>query len=164
MLERPHVVEPVRQLDYDDACIMRHGEQQLAIVLDLLLGVRAECHLTDLGDTIDDVGDFFTQLGAQVFQADECIFDNVMHQRGNNRRRIEMKIRDDLRDFYAMRNVLFARRAFLARVRLLTVPIGVRDQLEVQAVAIVLDLVAQAQRQCRQRFRRFGCSKRWVHL
>jgi hypothetical protein len=139
MLQGAHVVEPVREFDHDDARIMRHRQQQLAIVLDLLLGVRAECHLTDLRDTIHDVGDFFAQLGAQVFQTNECIFDNIMNECGNNRSGIEMKIGDDLGDLDTMRDVLFPGRALLTGVRLLTVPIGVRDQLEVQAVAIVLD-------------------------
>ena len=45
VLERAHVVQAVGELDQDDARVLRHRQQQLAVVLDLLLGVRAELAL-----------------------------------------------------------------------------------------------------------------------
>ena len=38
VLERAHVVQPVAQLDDDDARVLRDRQQQLPVVLDLLLG------------------------------------------------------------------------------------------------------------------------------
>ena len=42
MLQRPHVVQPVAQLDDDDPGILGDAQQQLAVVLDLLFGRGAE--------------------------------------------------------------------------------------------------------------------------
>ena len=41
VLQRPHVVQPVGQLDDDDAGVLGDRQQQLAVVLDLLLGRRS---------------------------------------------------------------------------------------------------------------------------
>src|SRR2546422_7224802 len=41
-LQRPHVVQPVGELDDDDAGVLGNGQQELAIVLGLLLHRRPE--------------------------------------------------------------------------------------------------------------------------
>ena len=70
-------------------------------------------HFTDLGDAIDDVGDFVAELVAQVVERDERVFDDIVDEAGGDRSRVEVQVGEDLGDFDAVRDVLFARRALL---------------------------------------------------
>ena len=51
--ERPHVVQPVGQLDDDDADVVHHREQHLAIAFRLPILGREEIDFTQFGDAID---------------------------------------------------------------------------------------------------------------
>ena len=53
VLQRPHVVGAVGELDQDDADVARHREDHLAEVLRLLLLAAGEVDLADLGDAVD---------------------------------------------------------------------------------------------------------------
>ena len=50
-----HVVQPVGELDEDDADVLRHGQEHLADVLGLLLLVGPGAELGQLGDAVDEV-------------------------------------------------------------------------------------------------------------
>src|SRR6185369_10766425 len=66
-VERPHVVEPVRELDDDDAEIFRDRQEKLAIALDLaFLRGAAGGQLGDLGESVYDSGDLRSELGVDV--------------------------------------------------------------------------------------------------
>ena len=56
--ERPHVVKPVGQFDDDDADIVDHREQHLAIALSLPVFRGGEVDLAEFGDAVDAVRDF----------------------------------------------------------------------------------------------------------
>ncbi len=133
-LQRPHIMQTVRELDQDDAGVLGNGQQQLAIVLDLPVLRRVERQVADLRQAIDDLGDFLTELGLDVVNGDRRIFDDVVNQPARDGRRIQLKVHEDLRDFDAMRDVLVPRESLLAYVRLLAEPIGAREQLPVEAL------------------------------
>ena len=61
VVERPHVVQPIGELDQDDADVIHHRQQHLAEVLGLPLLAGREGDGADLGHALDDVGD----LGAE---------------------------------------------------------------------------------------------------
>ena len=61
VVQRSHVVEPVGELDEDDADVVHHRQQHLAEVLGLAFLGRGEPDRADLGHPLDDVGD----LGAE---------------------------------------------------------------------------------------------------
>jgi len=97
-LEGPHVVEPVRQLDDDDADVLRHGQQHLAEILRLFLllgGIRNFCQF---GDAIHQVGDFlaegFLELGVLV----EGVLNGVVKDAGRNGCRIHVHFRQNAGD------------------------------------------------------------------
>ena len=69
LLQGPHVVQPVGQLDDDDPGILGDRQQQLAVVLDLLLGRGAEGQVADLGQPVDDARDFRPELPGDVLGA-----------------------------------------------------------------------------------------------
>ena len=60
--ERAHVVQPVRQFDDDDADVLDHRQEHLAIVLGLSVFGGIKVDLTELGDAIHAGGDFFAEL------------------------------------------------------------------------------------------------------
>ena len=55
-VERAHVVQPVGELDQDDAHVARHREQHLAEALGLRFLARGELDLVELGHAVDHVG------------------------------------------------------------------------------------------------------------
>jgi hypothetical protein len=55
-VHRAHVVQPVGELDEDDADVARHREQHLAERLGLRLLARREAKLVELGEAVDEVG------------------------------------------------------------------------------------------------------------
>jgi len=66
MLERPHVVQAIGELDDDDARVLGDREQQLAVVLDLSLLRRPERPTRDLRQPIHDRRDLLTDLALDV--------------------------------------------------------------------------------------------------
>jgi len=90
-VERPHVVETIGQFDDDDACVLRDREQQLAVALDLPLLLRSTRRkLGDLGETVDDAGDFLPELLLDVGDRDSRIFDDIVDQPTGNRDGVEL--------------------------------------------------------------------------
>ena len=154
-IERAHVVEPVGELDDDDARIARHRHQQLAIVLGLLLGGRTEGQRLDLGQAIDEIGDLVPEVLAQAVQRDVGVFDDVVQQRRRDRRGVHLLLGQDGGDRDAMRDVVVAGEALLPMVRLRAHLIGARQHGEVEPVVLRRDrlrqLRGQNRRACRAR-------------
>ena len=84
VLQRPHVVQPVAQLDDDDARVLGDREQQLPVVLDLLLGRAPEGEARDLGEPVHDARDLAAELAGDVLGADVRILHHVVEQRGGD--------------------------------------------------------------------------------
>ena len=55
--DRAHVVQPVGELDQQDADVLRHRDEHLAHRRGLLLLPRVELEPVELGDAVDDRGD-----------------------------------------------------------------------------------------------------------
>ena len=68
VLQRAHVMQAVRQLHDDDPRITRDGEKQFAVVLDLLLGGRAEGQRRNLRQPIHDVGHLAAELVTNLLE------------------------------------------------------------------------------------------------
>ena len=77
-IQRAHIVQPVGELDDDDARVARDRHQQFAIVLRLLLGGRAEVQRRDLGEAVHQIGDLVSEVATQHVQGDIGIFDDVV--------------------------------------------------------------------------------------
>ncbi len=78
VLERPHVVETVGELDQDDADVVNHGQEHLAEVLRLTFLARGEGNGADLGDTLDDMRDFGAKQLGDALGRGQRVFDDVM--------------------------------------------------------------------------------------
>ncbi len=77
-MERPHIVQPVRQLHDQDPDIGRNRDHQFLEVLGLFCPVGAQLHLTQLGDAIDQGRNLRRKERAQLFECGRCILDRIM--------------------------------------------------------------------------------------
>ena len=114
MLERPHVVQAVGQLDEHDANVVDHGQHHLAQVFRLLLFARGEINFADLGDAFDNVRDLLAEFFADVDDGDRGIFYRVVQQARGDRDRIHLHFSENQGDFQRMDEVRFAGSAALA--------------------------------------------------
>jgi hypothetical protein len=102
-------VEAVRELDQDDADILRDREEQLAIVLDLPLLARLEGDVADLRDAVDDPGDLASELLLHVGVGDGRILDDIVNEPAGDGARIEVQLGEDFGDLDAVMEIGRAR-------------------------------------------------------
>ena len=114
--ERPHVVQPVGQLDEDDAHVVDHRQQHLAEVLCLPLLARRERDGADLRHALDDVGHLGTEEVADVLDGGERVLDDVVQQAGRDGDVVEPHVGDERGDLEGMGDVLLAGAPHLPRV------------------------------------------------
>ncbi len=82
VLDRPHVVEAVGELDEDDARVLRHRHDHLAVVLDLRVLAARELDPRQLRDALDEPGDLVAELGLHVGDVRLRVLDDVVEQGG----------------------------------------------------------------------------------
>jgi hypothetical protein len=120
VLERAHVVQPVGELDEDDAQVARHGEQHLAEVLGLLALRGVEREARDLRHSVDELRHLLAVLAAHVAERDGRVLDRVVEERGARDRRVEVAVQqvdEDVDRRHRVRDVGHARLAELVAVR-----------------------------------------------
>jgi len=133
--------------------VARDRHQQLAVVLRLLFGGRAEGESLDLGEAVDEVGDFIAEIPAQQVERDVGVFDHIVQQRRGDGRRVHLLLGENRRDRDAVRHIVVAGHALLTLMRLRADPVGARQHLEVEAVALRGDSLRQLGRENRRRTR-----------
>ena len=138
VLQRPHVVEPVRQLDDDDPRVLGDREQQLAVVLDLLLRGGAEGQVGNFGQTVDQPGHLGAEFLGHVFGADVGVFHHIVKQRGHDGGGIEELADQDRGHGNAVGDEFLAAHPLLAPVRARAEAERAIDQLEIEPVGVSL--------------------------
>ena len=118
VLDRAHVVEPVRELDQDHADVAGHRDDELAVVLRLGLLAARELDARQLGDALDEHGDLLAELGLDVLDLDAGVLDRVVEQRRGDRRLVHPQPGEDLGHAPRMVDELLTRTAHLAFVGL----------------------------------------------
>ena len=89
MRQGAHVMQPVGQLDEDDADVVDHRQQHLAEVLGLPLFARREGYRADFGHPLDDVGHFGAKVLLDLLNGRQGVLDDVVEQAGGNGDRVE---------------------------------------------------------------------------
>ena len=130
-LERAHVVQAVGQLDEHDADVLGHGQEHLAHVLGpQVLAVQRrrrarlvaldveELHLVELGDAVDQPRDLAAEAAVELGHRHAAVLGDVVQQRGDDRRGVQMDAGQRLGDRQRMVDVRLARLANLWRMRL----------------------------------------------
>ena len=98
VLDRAQVVQPVGELDQDDPHVLRHRQDQLAVVLGLCLLAAGELDPGQLGDALDDPCDVLAELGVDLLDLDVGVLDDVVEQRRRDRLLVEVQLGADLRN------------------------------------------------------------------
>jgi hypothetical protein len=94
--ERAHVVEPVGELDDDDAHVPAHRHDHLPQGLRLgVLQVPGGQPL-ELGDPVDDLRQIVPELLFELLLGDAGVLQHVVQQGGRDRRRVEAQLGEDV--------------------------------------------------------------------
>ncbi len=117
-LQSAHVVQPVSQLDDDDANIVHHGEQHLADAFGLAFLARVEVEFAELGDAVDAARHFLSEVLADLIQADARVFHRIVEQAGFEAHQIHLHVGQDQGDIQRVNHIRLARYASLTLVRL----------------------------------------------
>ena len=131
VLDRAEVVEAVGELDEDDADVLGHRHDHLAVVLGLGLLAGLELDAGQLRDAVDEHGDLVAELLAQRVELDAGVLDDVVEERGGDRLLVEAQAGADRGDADGMRDERLARAALLALVRGRGEAERARDELDV---------------------------------
>ena len=97
VLDRAQVVQPVCELDQDDADVLRHRDDHLAVVLGLGVLAALEVDARQLGDAVDELRDLVPELGAELLEVDLGVLDDVVQERGCDRLLVQAELGADLR-------------------------------------------------------------------
>ncbi len=116
VVERAHVVEAVRELHEQHADVLRHVQEHLAKALGLTVLLRGEVELRELGDPVDEEHHLLAELVLHLVERRGGVFDGVVQQRGDDRRRVEPQLGDHLRHRDGVRKIRLAALAQLPRV------------------------------------------------
>ena len=138
-VQRAHVVEPVGELDEDDADVLRHRQQHLADVLGLLLLVAVGAEARQLGDAVDELGDLRAEALLDVGQAVLGVLGDVVQERRLDGDRVDAELGQDLGRGDRVGDVRLARRAALAGVGLDRQVEGAIDGAEVGGRVVLGD-------------------------
>ena len=122
-------MEPVGELDHQDADVAGHGHDHLAHGLGL--GGVAVGHLVELGDAVDEHRDLTAEVLLQLGEAVGGVLDGVVQQRRRQRRRGHAELGEDRGDGQRVGDVGVAGLALLAPVGLLGDDVGPLDDGEV---------------------------------
>ncbi len=127
--DRAHVVQPVGELDEQDAHVLRHRDEHLAHRRGLLLFLRVELEAVELGDAVDDRGDVGAEPSLQIVEGDGGVLDRVVQQRAGERDVVETEIGEDHRDAERVGDVRVAGPAHLVAVRVARDLVRVLDEV-----------------------------------
>ena len=144
--QRAHVVEPVGELDEDDADVLRHGQEHLADVLGLLLLVATGAELGQLGDAVDEVRDLRPEALLDVAEVVLGVLGDVVEQRRRDRHRVEAELGQDLGHGQRMGDVRLAAGPLLALVGLDGEAVGPFDGLQVGLRVVLVERREQVAR------------------
>ena len=136
VVERPHVVQAIRQLDEDDADVVHHRQQHLAEVLGLALLARRERDGADLRHPFDDVGDFRAEELGDPLGRGQRVFDDVVEQAGGDRHDVELHVGEEVRNLERVNEIRLTRVADLPLVLERRKDVRPPEQLEVGLRAV----------------------------
>ncbi len=131
VLERGHVVQPVRQLDEQDADVAAHVQEQLAEVLRLGALGALEAQGADLAHAVDEQGHRRVELLAQLIGAESGILDGVVQERGGDGVGAQVQLGAGAGDGEHVDEVGLAGDPPLLGMRGMRAPVGLLDDLRV---------------------------------
>ena len=136
-------MEAIGQLDQDDADVIDHRQKHLAEVLGLPFLARREPNGADLGHPFHDMGDLGAEELADAVDGGQRVFDDVVQQAGGDGHRVELHVRQKVRNCQRMNKIRLTRVADLAPVLERREHVGPAEQLDVGVRAVGPDFFEQ---------------------
>ena len=121
-------MQPVSQLDDDDADILRHRHENLPEIFRFFLLLRLEYDLVEFGHSADKFQYFVAELPPDIFFSDGRVLDDVMQKRRRNRRGVQPQLHEDFRHGAGMNEIGLAGSALLIGMRFFRVVIRFQEQ------------------------------------
>ena len=143
VIQRPHVVKAVAELDDDHADVVDHREQHLAEVLGLPLLARRKRNGADLGDAFDDVRDLRPEEFLDALDRRQGVFDHVVQQAGGDGDRVELHVGEEIGDRERVYQIGLAGMAHLSAVLEGGEHVRSPEQFDVGVRAVGPDFVQQ---------------------
>jgi hypothetical protein len=134
-MQRPHVVQPVRELDNQHSDVPAHRDDHLADRLGL--GRFSVLDLVQLRATVDEQCDFLAEVLGQLSKCVVGIFHRVVEQCCAQRRLCHAQLGEDGGDGERMSDECIATLAHLSVVQPLSFPVRALHQPEVSLRVIV---------------------------
>ncbi len=131
VVQRPHVVQAIGELDEDDADVVDHRQQHLAEVLRLPLLARRERDGADLGHPFDDVRDVGAEELGDALDRGQGVLDDVVQEAGGDGDGVELHVGEEIGDGERVDEVGLPGMADLALVLEGREHVGPPEQLDV---------------------------------
>src|SRR6185295_12088202 len=143
VLDRPHVVEAVGELDEDDVGVLRHRDDHLALVLRLGLLAALELDPCQLRDALHEDGDVVSELRTDLLDRRRSVLDDVMDERRGKRRLVTSELGEDLGHTDRVEHEVLPAPPLLSFVRPTGEAIRPLEQVPVDLGVVLLDLREQ---------------------
>jgi hypothetical protein len=140
VVERPHVVQAVAELDHQHPDVPGHGHEHLAEALGLLVFLVVEVDAAELGDPVDEEGDLLAEALLDVLEGRLRVLHHVVHERGGHARGVELHLRDHRGHARRVHEVGVAGLAQLPVVHRLGVEEGVGQEVDVDVRLVLAHL------------------------
>ena len=121
VLHGPHIVEPVGDLDENDADILAHGDEHFPQVLHLLVFLGGVLDTGQLADALHQVGDGGREQLFHILVGGGGVLDDVVEQGGHDGLGVQLLFRHDLGHGQGVDDIGLAAFALLAIVALIGV-------------------------------------------
>ena len=145
ILERPEIMEAVRELYDDHADILRHGDEHLPQVLGLLLHlIDIQIDLGQLRDAVHEEGDIRIELPLQLLKRHAGILHHIVEESRGDRLPVHLQIRKNDGNTNRVDDIGLTRLSLLILVLLFRDLIGLLDHGEVFGGTILSHNLYQA--------------------
>ena len=139
VMERAHVVQPVGELNEENADVFRQREQELAQVLGLMRLIGLQLQPAQLGHAVNEPRGLLAEQRADLLDCGARVLHGVVEQRGRDRRAVELELGQDAGDLDGMGEIGVAAGAGLRAVRLHREDVGAVQQSFVRCGLVALD-------------------------
>ena len=143
-VQRPHVVQPIRQLDENHPDVLGHRQDHLPDILGLGLFTGAEGNPGQLGHPVHHRRHLGAEELLDLGQRGVGVLHRVVEQAGGDGARVQAQLGENAGDFERMREVGLARDALLPLVGLRGEHIGAHDRLHVRLRVVLVNTVQHA--------------------
>ena len=141
VLERPHVVETVGELDEQGTDVLRHRHQHLAEALGLTLPDGVELDLGELREPFHEEEHLLAEQAPQLLGCGEGILDGVVQEARRDGHLVHPHVHQDSRDLQGVNEVGLPRESLLPLVNLGGKHVGALQHGEITARVVFQDAV-----------------------